>query len=88
MRLAGPLRLRTKTRSAYYPVRVLGDLDAEQERVRGAENAFALAAERLTTKPPLCQECAKTGKHSPTIRGQGGQELPADLGISRRHSTL
>jgi hypothetical protein len=37
---------------------------AVKRRVRHA-NATA----RLTTKPPLCQECAKTGKHSPTIRG-------------------
>ncbi|HXO49661.1 MAG TPA: hypothetical protein VN888_01235 [Mycobacterium sp.] len=37
---------------------------AAKRRVRHA-NATA----RLTTKPPLCQECAKTGKHSPTIRG-------------------
>jgi hypothetical protein len=29
----------------------------------------ANATARLTTKPPLCQVCAKTGKHSPTIRG-------------------
>jgi hypothetical protein len=29
-----------------------------------------------TTKPPLCQECAKTGEGSPTIRGQSGQNQP------------
>jgi hypothetical protein len=46
------------------------------------------ATERLTTKPPLCQECAKTRKHSPTNRGQSGHEAPAELGISRRYGTI
>jgi hypothetical protein len=36
---------------------------AAKRRIRHAN-----ATERLTTKPPLCQECAKTGKHSPTTR--------------------
>jgi hypothetical protein len=35
----------------------------------------------------LCQECAKTGKNSPTIRGQGGREPAAELGILRRYGT-
>ena len=40
------------------------------------------ATDRLTTKPPLCQDCAKTGKHSPTIRGRSGHDRPADLGTA------
>jgi hypothetical protein len=49
------------------------------ERVRQA-NATA----RLTTKPPLCQECAKTRKNSPTIARPAGHQPAADLGIPRR----
>jgi hypothetical protein len=44
---------------------VLVDLAAKRQ-VRHAN-----PTERLTTKPPLCLECAKPGKHSPSIRGTG-----------------
>ena len=53
-----------------------------QSQVRPAN-----ATERLTPKPPLCQECAKTGWHSPTIRGQSGPKPAAELGIPRRCGT-
>ena len=33
--------------------------------------------ERLTTKPPLCQECAKTGRNRTTILRPGGDDKPA-----------
>ena len=56
---------------------------ATKRKVRHAN-----AIERLTTKPPLCQECAKTGKNSLTKRGQGGHEPPVELGIARRYSTI
>jgi hypothetical protein len=46
------------------------------------------ASYRLTIKPPLCQECAKTGRHSPTHRGQGGNQTAAELGICRHHRTV
>jgi hypothetical protein len=42
---------------------------------------------RSTTKPPLCQECAKTGKHGPTILGQREHDRAAELGISGRDGT-
>jgi hypothetical protein len=34
-----------------------------------------------TTKPPLCQECAKTGTNSPTLHRHSGHEQTADLRI-------
>jgi hypothetical protein len=54
-----------------------------QSQVRPAN-----ATERLTPKPPLCQECAKTGRHSPTHRGQEENQKAAELGICRRHRTV
>jgi hypothetical protein len=41
------------------------------------------ATESDDPKPPLCQECAKTGRHSPILRGQGGHEQAAELAISK-----
>jgi hypothetical protein len=29
-------------------------------------------SQAVTTKPPLCQQCAKTGKHSSKILGRSG----------------
>jgi hypothetical protein len=69
--------------SDWSPPQLGGAVLAAKRRVRHA-NATA----RLTTKPPLCQECAKTGKHSPTIRGQSGHEPAAELGIPRRYGTV
>ena len=40
MILAGPYRLRAKTRSAYYSVRFLADPDTERELVRGSGERF------------------------------------------------
>jgi hypothetical protein len=56
-----------------------GGVRRGSERVRQA-NATA----RLTTKPPLCQECAKTRKNSPTIARPAGHQPAADLGIPGR----
>ena len=41
----------------------------------------------VRTKPPLCQECAKTGKHSPTIRRRSGTRTSAELGIGGCYGT-
>src|SRR5712672_1554495 len=56
-----------------------GGVRRGSERVRQA-NATA----RLTTKPPLCQECAKAAKSGPTIGGPFRRQPAADLGIPRR----
>ena len=56
--------------------------------VRGHGEGHASATERLRTKPPLCQECAKTGRYSPTHRGQEENQKAAELGICRRHRTV
>jgi hypothetical protein len=77
--LPGPRRPPAKTRSAYYPVRVLADPDAGRELGRGSAQRLRLAAECLTAKPPLCQECAKTRKNGPKVLGHSGQQQAADL---------
>ena len=46
--------------------------------------SHANATARLTTKPPLCQECAKAAKSGPTIGGPFRRQPAADLGIPRR----
>jgi hypothetical protein len=79
--LPGPYRLGAKTRSACYPVRVLADPDAERELVRGSGERFGARRRTLDEKTPLCQECAKTGKNSPTLGGHSGHERAADLRI-------
>jgi hypothetical protein len=53
-----------------------------------SQAAHANATDRLTTKPPFVPRSAKTGKHSPTIRGQSGHEPAAELGIPRRYGTV
>jgi hypothetical protein len=94
--LAGPAT-RRRSRSAGRTIQRSSLSPPSSTGSRGVDGSCGLAAkgqvrranatERLTTKPPLCHECAKTGRHSPTIRGQSGHEPAAELGIPRRYDT-
>lgn len=74
MILARPYRLRAETRSAYYLVRVLADPNADRELVRGAENAFTLAAQHLAQAQELIayqgvsEHDARSLRRRPTLR--------------------
>lgn len=59
------------------------------ERVwREAQSATQTRLNALATKPPLCQERAKTGKYSPTTAGPCSHGSTADLGTTRRYGTV
>jgi hypothetical protein len=57
---------------------------------RGSEEASPPRKRDRTPddQTPLCQECAKTGRRSPTIRGQSGHEPAAELGIPIGYGTV
>jgi hypothetical protein len=54
---------------------------------RRAPRTARLSSVAYAAKTPLCQECAKTGKHGPKFLRQRGHEPAAELGISRRDDT-